>query len=433
MRSKIIRGLLLLLALAVAAGILWLNQDRWFGRIVLPEENLAFGEQIKQIRAEREWNDAADYRPALTRETLLASLRLGCDFIVINQKEEGNFNYEYDFVAKEQSPGDNQVRQAGALWGVALCQQFAPAEKTRAALEKGLDFFFTYTVEGPENSLTIFYPGEKAVALGTVALTALAIIDYLRAEQGPAPDRRRELESKLDGYLKFIAYMQFKGGDFSFGLTRGVPTKIGRSSSYFDGESQLALARAIKYLDKPGYEKEYLPVLQKAVMKTSKKYTVDAWRKKRDSDDTKGFYQWGSMAFYEYWDAGWENAEFYGDTVIALAWWMIHTHKTLLRSRNTGYAYEGLAHAYQLAKRQGDETARRDIARVIDKGLAKLISWQVEGPLLQENSYLKKHRTDDPLAVGGVMNHRKKAPLRIDVTQHQMHALILALKYVYLE
>jgi hypothetical protein len=28
-------------------------------------------------------------------------------------------------------------------------------------------------------------------------------------------------------------------------------------------------------------------------------------------------------------------------------------------------------------------------------------------------------------------NHDKEAPLRIDVTQHQMHAVILALRYAY--
>ena len=34
-------------------------------------------------------------------------------------------------------------------------------------------------------------------------------------------------------------------------------------------------------------------------------------------------------------------------------------------------------------------------------------------------------------AVGGVMNHKEEPYLRIDVTQHQMHAVILAKKYVY--
>jgi len=29
------------------------------------------------------------------------------------------------------------------------------------------------------------------------------------------------------------------------------------------------------------------------------------------------------------------------------------------------------------------------------------------------------------------MNHKEEPPLRIDVTQHQMHAVILARRYVY--
>jgi len=35
------------------------------------------------------------------------------------------------------------------------------------------------------------------------------------------------------------------------------------------------------------------------------------------------------------------------------------------------------------------------------------------------------------LAIGGVQNHRRESPLRLDVTQHQMHAVILARRYVY--
>jgi hypothetical protein len=55
----------------------------------------------------------------------------------------------------------------------------------------------------------------------------------------------------------------------------------------------------------------------------------------------------------------------------------------------------------------------------------------VGGPLAAENPYLAAHPTDDPLAVGGVMNAASEPPLRIDVAQHQMHAVILALQHVY--
>jgi hypothetical protein len=418
------------LVVLIAAGFVVLNKERLFGRVVLPEETLAFGQQIKAVRASQKWRDASRYEPKLTREILLKSQRLGCEFLYNNQKPAGNFNYEYDFVTKKQTEGDNQVRQAGALWGVALCHAFDPSDRSRRVLETGLDFFFDNSRRGPDDSQTIHYPGQKTMATGTMALVSMAIIEYLRGPDEIAPERRAELDRMLDGYLKFVLAMQFPAGDFSYGMTRPIKLKIGRSSPYFDGEAQLALVKAIKYLGK----KEYLPALQTAAAKTSKRYTVDAWRDDRqDSDLTKSFFQWGSMTFWEYQDAGFENADVYADTVVSLAWWMIYTHRMLSRTRNTGYSFEGLIHAYRLAKSQGDTRAATDIARAIDKGLRKLTSWQVEGPLIARNSFLSKHRTDDPLAVGGIMNHRREPGLRIDVTQHQMHAVILALQHVYTE
>ena len=95
---------------------------------------------------------------------------------------------------------------------------------------------------------------------------------------------------------------------------------------------------------------------------------------------TKGFFQWSCMAFWEYQDAGWKNAETFGDYVLAIAWWMIHTHRTLERTRNTAYAYEGIIHAYLLAKTLNHQAALNDLANTIDIGLYKLTKWQVGGP-----------------------------------------------------
>lgn len=412
----------------VVAAVVVLNLDRFFGRIVLPEEGLAFAEQIKQVRAAQDWGDHAGYQPKLTREILLETRKLGCEFLYNNQKPAGNFNYQYNFVEQVQDTADNQVRQAGALWGVALCHDFKPTKRSQQVLDKGFDFFFEHTRRGPGNSLAVNYPGQKTIATGTVALVALAIVDYLRGDPPIDDQRRAELEKYLDGYLAFLQEMQLPAGDFSYGMTRGINLRVGRSSPYFDGEAQLALIKAIKYLGRT----DYLPVVTKAARKTAKKYTVDAWRDDRpDSDLTKSFHQWGSMAFWDYQDAGWENADAYADTLMALGWWMIHTHRTLNRSRNTGYAFEGLIHSYRLAESQGDTAATAGLAEVIDRGLWKLTSWQVEGPLVKENRFLRKHRTQDPIAIGGIMNHSREPWLRIDVTQHQMHGIILALKHVY--
>ena len=108
---------------------------------------------------------------------------------------------------------------------------------------------------------------------------------------------------------------------------------------------------------------------------------------------------------------------------------MIDVHKTLERTRNTAYAYEGIIHAYELARVTGDKNHTEKFASVIDEGLYKLTSWQVGGPI--QNEYLQNHTTSDTLAIGGIMNHKEEPPLRIDVTQHQMHAVILARRYVY--
>ena len=61
----------------------------------------------------------------------------------------------------------------------------------------------------------------------------------------------------------------------------------------------------------------------------------------------------------------------------------------------------------------------------------KINRWQVNGPLSHTNEYLVKHPIDDVLANGGVMNARNQAELRIDTTQHQMHALIMADEFIY--
>jgi UDP-N-acetylmuramoyl-tripeptide--D-alanyl-D-alanine ligase len=223
--------------------------------------------------------------------------------------------------------------------------------------------------------------------------------------------------------------MLLENKHFSSGYSLRNRNKFQVFSPYFDGEAMLCLVKAAKYL---GYT-EMIPLIEDSAMVLAKHYTIDQWRKDPDSKQTKGFFQWSCMAFWEYQDAGWKNAETLGDYVLSLAWWMIHTHHTLQRTRNTAYAYEGIVHAYQLAKIRNQVTALNELAYTIDKGLFKLTSWQVGGPLQSQNSFLTANPTNDPLAIGGIMNHRKEAPLRIDVTQHQMHSIILALKYVYTE
>ena len=108
---------------------------------------------------------------------------------------------------------------------------------------------------------------------------------------------------------------------------------------------------------------------------------------------------------------------------------------------NHAYAVEGLIAAWRIANMRGDIKAQNDLMYSIDKSLYKLSKWQIGGPLANKNKFLREKGTKDAMAQGGVMNARKPsgAPvkrdvahqLRIDVTQHQMHAVTMALEHVY--
>ncbi|MEQ9423052.1 MAG: hypothetical protein RJQ09_01445 [Cyclobacteriaceae bacterium] len=358
----------------------------------------------------------------LNKEILNESLKLGQQFLVNNQKPDGSFNYEYNFVDDSFTPGNSQVRQAGALWGLALSHQDMPTIEAKAAIEKSISFFEQNTAKS-DVGLYIVYPGESRGRTGTMALVALGLIDFLRAE--PDHPNKNQYDSLLSGYISQILSWQMADKRFfsGYNLTDGKGTS--NPSPYFCGEILLTLCKAAKY---QGYShlKENIVESASAMYDI---YVTAARKEDFDSNTTKGFYQWSSMSFYEIYAAGWDDQ--WAEKTIELAYWMIDTHRTLMRTRNTAYAHEGMTSAYELAKLSGDDWAMQKIGTVVDIGLEKLISWQVGGPL--QNEFLKRNVPTSHIAIGGVMNKQDEPTLRIDVTQHQNHAMILAKRFIYSE
>lgn len=421
-----------------------------------------FAKNIEIIRASQDWNARTralksedtelDPRKALKlemdREMLEESFDLGCAFLANWQLPEGNFRYMYDWIEGTWVEDDHQVRQAGSLWGLGTCYRYKQQDNTKTALDKGLRYWFARTIEGPgENTLTMKYNNEKTIHSGSVALVALAIIEYLKTDAPMDPAWKTELETKLDGYLNFLVWMQRSNGHFSERFDHKSGKKRQRSSPYYDGETLLALCKAARQLGKT----DLVPTIERAARATAETYTVKAWSKPhkkgngrldRDSNKTKGFFQWGSMAFSEYYQAGWKDKDLYGDVAVALGYWMIHTHHTLKRRRNHAYAVEGLIAGWTVAHLRGEREAELDLLFVLDRSLHKLGQWQHGGPVAHKNKWLKKNAKEDPMSLGGVMNAAKPSgvdvkkdvshQLRIDVTQHQMHATSMALEDVYL-
>ena len=366
----------------------------------------------------------------LDRTILDRSLELGTQFMLNHQKPEGNFTYIYDWIKKTYDPNDNQVRQAGAMWGLATIYNDSPNPEVGAAVEKALDFFTRNSKLTRDGHRYVIYPGQKIGRIGTVALCALSHIDYLRTAKSQISEEKfQHYQQLLKEYLGFLIRTRIQMGPTAglwhqkYSIAGGHP--YGKPSSYFDGESLLALTKAAKYMGREDLQ----PIIIASADAGYRHNIQEALETDPDSSITKGYYQWSSMIFFEIATTGWPDTEKYGDYVIDLANWMIDVHKTLRRRLNTAYAYEGIIHAYQLAVQRNDTKHIEKFADVIEIGLTRLTSWQVGSPLM--NRFIRSRPTDSPLAIGGVQNHGRQSPLRIDVVQHQMHAVILARRYVY--
>ncbi len=363
----------------------------------------------------------SDYSQKLTREDLQTSLELGTQFLLANQKTAGNFNYSYNFVSGQLSEDDNQVRQAGALWGLTLLYSHEPSTTLENAILKGLDFY--------GNSPIPSYPEDEKGSTGSLALLCLSLLEYLSVETAPDHAAYEEL---LKVWLASLMKIQNEDKEFSGSYDYSTGEGSGSSSPYSDGEALLALSKAANIFKSD----EYFALANEALDAMWTDHVENAQEETLDSDETKGFYQWSTMSLYEldkYQRTQGEMDTQYVDKALELAYWMLDTHKVLERTRNTAYAFEGLISAYKLAElynQDGDYNAELDkLMQAIDSGLYQLTTWQVGHPL--QNSFIQTNTAEDNLAQGGVTNAADEADLRIDVTQHQMHAVIMALDWIY--
>lgn len=373
--------------------------------------------------------DTLFYRsPSSTRTMLDESLRLGKRYFLNHQKPEGHFSYCYDWLKKSYSSGDNQVRQSGTVWGLTLIYQDEPDEEVAHAIEKALAFFDTHSIKMPGGERYVAYPGAQRGALGTVALMALAYIDFLRAVNGHITEAKKAAyRQRANEYLRFIVSARAPDGRFHKSYRVDNGRSFGIPSPYFDGESLLALVKAAKYLDRGDLQE----LARDAANVGHATNVVEPLEADPDSDITKGYYQWSSMSYFELATSGWSGTEKYGDWLIDLADWMIDVHRVLKRTRNTAYAFEGIVSAYQIASIRGDTHHEDKFLRAIETGLEKLTSWQVGHSLANEFIQQRFQTERDGHAIGGIQNHRREALLRIDVVQHQMHAVILARRYCF--
>jgi UDP-N-acetylmuramoyl-tripeptide--D-alanyl-D-alanine ligase len=366
-----------------------------------------------------------DCGPPLTAASLDTSLALGTAFLLNNQLPEGNFHYLYDWQARADVPGeDSEVRQAGASWGVALIHQERPTPETAAAVRRALAFWAQRTQRSEDGRAWVTYGEAKRGSTGTNALVALTHLAWL-ASPDPTPEERATSEAALRGLLAQLVAARQPSGLFAGTQDNASGEPSGPPVPYYDGEALLALARAAR-AGRP----DLLPVVFEAAEAGYQQRVVKPRQDNPDPADTKAYYQWSSLAWWELLQTEDPRKEPYAERLMALAVWMIDDHLVLSRTRNTGYAFEGILPAWQVAQARQDPRADK-FACVIRQGLRKLTGWQVGHP--EARGMVADAPPTDPRARGGIQNHKSEPGLRIDTTQHQMHAVLLARRWLVTE
>ncbi len=380
-------------------------------------------------RASRSYWTERTTPPPLTRKMLIESIEAARVYFLNQQLPEGNFTYALDVIENAPVKDDNQVRQAGALWGLSSLGRDRHTQSTRRAVVRGLDFFFRCSQPLKLGRIAPVYPGADEISTGSVALVSLAIVELCRGQDDYlTPVGRGLYETWLDTYLQYLQHLELETGGWGARYLVTANERDSAASPYFDGETLLLYCKAARYMGR----KELIPKIERTALRLAERYTVTAWRSDPMSNDTKGFCQWGCLAFAEHVEAGWQNADVVGDAAMALSWWLIDRHEIESRRGNTAYAVEGLLGGYRVARKRGDIAAMQALRGICERLLSRLISWQIGGPQQDRNDFLASN-VIDPRATGGILSAEDTGFVRIDVVQHQAHAMLMALELLFPE
>lgn len=395
--------------------------------LVLLAQAASLESRLHSMAEESHWLEVIK-RPEITRSNLIQAIEMSRAYYLNHQNVDGNFKYALDISNGEMIEKDNQVRQAGALWGLSCLNRDRFNEPTRRALLLGIDFFASRVQELPSGEKCTVYPNEIIINTGGAALFSLAIIEFLRGQDKYLDEKTRQKYTELlDAHLSFLRSLEMDDGSWARFYTITTDKKTLEGSSYYDGECLLAYCKAARYLNRT----DLLDHINNALPKLIAKYTVHAWDKELDNEDSKGFYQWACMACAEYVEAGWEpHAKLAADAAYALTWWIVHHNQIEHRLGNTAYAVEGILGTYRIAKHNGDTACQEKLKEIVFNIMSSLMTWQYKGPFMRYNPALSQLKAY-PGSDGGIVGSRGATLVRIDIQQHQTHAMLMMLELFF--
>lgn len=363
-------------------------------------------------------------RPAVTlgRTETVAGLEAAREYFIRHQLPPGNFQCEYDMNNRVRLEEDDQVRQAAALWGLALLCKARPTAQTLNALVRGITFFQKNTREAPGGGFAPNYGEDPEVKTAAVAFLCLAITDFLSAQDDVVtPEGRVLYQATLAYYLNWLQRMEMNNGAWAEKYILLTHQRDDTAQAFCDSVCLLAYCRAARL---PAYQ-ALIPRIEAATVKLVATYTGNGWQEACDQALTRQFAPLGATALAEIAAAGWKPAEFAGNACQALAWWMLLDYEALAHERSPAGSAEVLLAALQVSRlrKQPQDQALVAAAQTL---MTRALSCQVNGPLGARNELLQRLKPPKFLT-GGVMTSADSGHLRIDMLQPVVHGLTLLL------
>lgn len=332
-----------------------------------------------------------------------SALRQG-DWFMRNQKESGDFIYEQIAATGEIKEGDNIVRQAGALYGLAQLYRYNKEPNLKETLEKGFGYFrsLTATISAETSAITL----NDETWTNTTALLVLGLTEFIDSDTQLRTTGNLEYLVRLSNYL--IATQTSTGAyinDYD-----PEPTE----SDYNNGETMYALIRSYSVTQKP----QYL-----ASVKHMAEYAMNYYGSQKFNSS---FFSWGMAAFAHLYtveknDAYWRFMSAYAQKYFdsrgnAYEQYLAHQSKSVITPGSSVFL-EGVDHIAWIAKEK-DPLLYQELKRHIERVLNYLLVYEIDSPY-------GKYAVGKDSIRNAVCSQVTCETTRIDFLQHNMSAILL--------
>ena len=324
------------------------------------------------------------------------------------QRKTGYFSYEFDFVTGEWSRADELVRQAGASYGLSEYLLTHNDLITKSVVEKAIKAYRLNTIPYKQGKLLTDNKDLKKAETGATALALIGALQYAKATGD------RQFDADIQGWKDGLIALYHPNGGFAGGATDP------EESSYFNGETWLALAVYVETYPNDEKIKSIMPAIDTALMKLYSEHP------------DIGFFHWGLMATARRYEQT-KDQKFIDFGAQQVNNFLTEMRPGFDEEVNSCYSVEGMSAVLPVLQKNPKNAAlaTRLLTRVRQE-MSKNIAMQITPD--QKSLTLIGGRTliapEITRYAGAFINGLDRPQIRIDFTQHCLSAMIKSERFL---